>query len=54
MGAQLLVSLLLLALLFAGKTESTGSGPMAFLVTDFGGLFQQGVRDVGEFAIPAP
>ncbi|ATZ27143.1 transglutaminaseTgpA domain-containing protein [Streptomyces lavendulae] len=53
-GAQLLVSLLLLALLFAGKTESTGSGPMAFLVTDFGGLFQQGVRDVGEFAIPAP
>ncbi|MFH7597741.1 DUF3488 and transglutaminase-like domain-containing protein [Streptomyces racemochromogenes] len=53
-GAQLLVSLLLLAFLFAGKAESTGSGPLAFLVTDFAGLFQQGVRDVGEFAIPAP
>ncbi|MFJ8161332.1 transglutaminaseTgpA domain-containing protein [Streptomyces sp. NPDC096136] len=53
-GAQLLVSLLLLLFLFAGKAESTGSGPLAFLVTDFAGLFQQGVRDVGEFAIPAP
>ncbi|MFJ1866839.1 transglutaminaseTgpA domain-containing protein [Streptomyces sp. NPDC088097] len=53
-AAQLLVSLLLLALLFAGKAESTGDGAMSFLVTDFGGLFQQGVRDVGEFAIPAP
>ncbi|MET9608351.1 DUF3488 and transglutaminase-like domain-containing protein [Streptomyces sp. NPDC006512] len=53
-AAQLLVSLLMLALLFAGKAESTGSGPLAFLVTDFGALFQQGVRDVGEFAIPAP
>ncbi|MFD8148294.1 transglutaminaseTgpA domain-containing protein [Streptomyces sp. NPDC059708] len=53
-GAQLLVSLLLLVFLFAGKAESTGSGPLAFLVTDFAGLFQQGVRDVGEFAIPAP
>ncbi|MFJ3882153.1 transglutaminaseTgpA domain-containing protein [Streptomyces sp. NPDC090077] len=54
LAAQLLVSLLLLALLFAGKAESTGSGPLSFLVTDFGALFQQGVRDVGEFAIPAP
>ncbi|MGE7389250.1 transglutaminaseTgpA domain-containing protein [Streptomyces sp. NPDC004126] len=53
-AAQLLVSLLLLAFLFAGKAESTGSGPLSFLVTDFGALFQQGVRDVGEFAIPAP
>ncbi|MGW0392425.1 transglutaminase family protein, partial [Streptomyces sp. NPDC003042] len=53
-AAQLLVSLLLLAFLFAGKGESTGSGPLAFLVTDFGALFQQGVQDVGEFAIPAP
>ncbi|MCX5378836.1 DUF3488 and transglutaminase-like domain-containing protein [Streptomyces sp. NBC_00091] len=53
-AAQLLVSLLLLAFLFAGKAESTGSGPLSFLVTDFGSLFQQGVRDVGEFAIPAP
>ncbi|MFD8985631.1 transglutaminaseTgpA domain-containing protein, partial [Streptomyces sp. NPDC059564] len=53
-GAQLLVTLLLLAFLFAGKGESTGDGPLAFLVTDFGALFQQGVRDVGEFAIPAP
>ncbi|MEU8776050.1 DUF3488 and transglutaminase-like domain-containing protein [Streptomyces sp. NPDC048606] len=53
-AAQALVSLLLLALLFAGKAESTGSGPLAFLVTDFGGLFRQGVRDVSEFATPAP
>ncbi|MEU9038937.1 transglutaminaseTgpA domain-containing protein [Streptomyces sp. NPDC048352] len=53
-AAQLLVSLLLLAFLFAGKAESPGSGPLAFLVTDFGSLFQQGVRDVSEFAIPAP
>ncbi|UQX00763.1 DUF3488 and transglutaminase-like domain-containing protein [Streptomyces sp. RerS4] len=53
-AAQALVSLLLLALLFAGKAESTGSGPMAFLVTDFGGLFGQGARDVAEFATPAP
>lgn len=53
-GAQLLVSLLLLAFLFAGKGESTGNGPLAFLVSDFGSLFQQGARDVGEFAIPAP
>ncbi|MGW7317981.1 transglutaminase family protein [Streptomyces sp. NPDC054865] len=53
-AAQLLVSLLLLAFLFAGEAESTGSGPLAFLVTDFGALFQQGARDVAEFAIPAP
>ncbi|MFE1827788.1 DUF3488 and DUF4129 domain-containing transglutaminase family protein [Streptomyces yangpuensis] len=53
-AAQLLVSLLLLALFFAGKVESTGSGPLAYLVTDFGSLFAQGVHDVGEFAIPAP
>ncbi|MFE9463754.1 transglutaminaseTgpA domain-containing protein [Streptomyces virginiae] len=53
-AAQLLVSLLLLALLFAGKVESTGSGPLAYFVTDFGSLFAQGVHDVGEFAIPAP
>ncbi|MFD7031253.1 transglutaminaseTgpA domain-containing protein [Streptomyces sp. NPDC059917] len=53
-AAQLLVSLLLLMLLFAGRGASTGSGPLAYLVTDFGGLYGQGVRDVGEFAIPAP
>ncbi|MGW6862561.1 transglutaminase family protein [Streptomyces xanthophaeus] len=53
-AAQLLVSLLLLALLFAGKASSTGSGPLAYLVTDFGALFQQGAQDVGEYAIPAP
>ncbi|MEJ8644711.1 DUF3488 domain-containing protein [Streptomyces sp. MS1.HAVA.3] len=29
-------------------------GPLAYLVTDFGALFGQGVKDVGEFAIPAP
>ncbi|MFE6911658.1 transglutaminase family protein [Streptomyces erythrochromogenes] len=53
-AAQLLVSLLLLALLFAGKVQSTGSGPLSYFVTDFGSLFAQGVHDVGEYAIPAP
>ncbi|MFD3696076.1 transglutaminaseTgpA domain-containing protein [Streptomyces sp. NPDC058646] len=53
-ASQLLVSLLLLVLLFAGKGGSTGSGPLAYLVTDFGALFRQGVQDVGEYAIPAP
>ncbi|OEJ31637.1 DUF3488 and transglutaminase-like domain-containing protein [Streptomyces subrutilus] len=53
-AAQLLVSLLTLAVLFAGKGESTGSGPLAYLVTDFGALYQRGAQDVSEFAIPAP
>ncbi|MEU9231731.1 transglutaminaseTgpA domain-containing protein [Streptomyces subrutilus] len=53
-AAQLLVSLLILAVLFAGKGESTGSGPLAYLVTDFGALYQRGAQDVSEFAIPAP
>lgn len=53
-GAQLLVSLVLLAFLFGGKAGTGGTGPVAYLVTDFGALFQRGVQDVGEFAIPAP
>ncbi|MEV7508778.1 DUF3488 and transglutaminase-like domain-containing protein [Streptomyces sp. NPDC090085] len=53
-AAQLLVSVLLLALLYAGKGGSDGDGPLAYLVTDFGALFAQGARDVGEYAIPAP
>ncbi|MET9963470.1 transglutaminaseTgpA domain-containing protein [Streptomyces sp. NPDC006326] len=53
-AGQALVSLLVLAFLFAGKGESTGTGPVAYLVTDFGALFRRGVSDVGEFAIPAP
>ncbi|MFG2977890.1 transglutaminaseTgpA domain-containing protein [Streptomyces sp. NPDC048331] len=53
-AAQALVSLLLLAFLYAGKGESHGDGPLAYLVTDFGALFGQGIQDVGEFAIPAP
>ncbi|MFD9339035.1 transglutaminaseTgpA domain-containing protein [Streptomyces sp. NPDC060028] len=53
-ASQALVSLLVLAFVFAGKGESTGNGPLAYLVTDFGALFRQGVQDVGEFAIPAP
>ncbi|TDU78663.1 transglutaminaseTgpA domain-containing protein [Streptomyces sp. KS 21] len=53
-ASQVLVSLLVLMFLFAGKGESTGTGPMAYLVTDFGALFRRGVLDVGEFAIPAP
>ncbi|RSS81517.1 DUF3488 and transglutaminase-like domain-containing protein [Streptomyces sp. WAC06614] len=54
-AAQVLVSLLLLALLFIGEGEgSSGGGALSYLVTDFGGLFRQGVQDVAEFAIPAP
>ncbi|MFE2284945.1 transglutaminaseTgpA domain-containing protein [Streptomyces sp. NPDC059443] len=54
-GAQLLVSLLLLMLLFGGKGRSSaGDGVLSYLVSDFGALFAQGVRDVNEFAIPAP
>ncbi|MGW0363396.1 transglutaminaseTgpA domain-containing protein [Streptomyces sp. NPDC002990] len=53
-AAQLLVSLLLLTFLFGGKGESTGTGPLAYLVTDFGALFSRGVQDVGQYAIPAP
>ncbi|MEV7525979.1 DUF3488 and transglutaminase-like domain-containing protein [Streptomyces sp. NPDC091371] len=53
-AAQALVSLVLLSFLFLGKGESTGQGPLAYLVTDFGGLFLRGVQDVSEFAIPAP
>ncbi|MEU7065830.1 transglutaminaseTgpA domain-containing protein [Streptomyces sp. NPDC046161] len=53
-AAQFLVSLLLLALLFAGKAENPSGGVLGYLLTDFGSLFGQGVRDVGEFAIPAP
>ncbi|MEU6867899.1 DUF3488 and transglutaminase-like domain-containing protein [Streptomyces sp. NPDC046876] len=53
-AAQVVVSLLVLALLFAGKGESTGDGPMAYLVGDFAALFRRGVQDVAEFAIPAP
>ncbi|MER5870581.1 DUF3488 and transglutaminase-like domain-containing protein, partial [Streptomyces sp. NPDC002044] len=53
-AAQLLVSLLLLALFFGGRAGSGGSGPVAYLVTDFGALFRQGAMDVGEYAIPAP
>ncbi|MEU6894497.1 DUF3488 and transglutaminase-like domain-containing protein [Streptomyces sp. NPDC046557] len=53
-GAQVLVSLLLLAFLFAGKAENSSGGVPGYFLTDFGSLFGQGVRDVGEFAIPAP
>ncbi|RSS91503.1 transglutaminase domain-containing protein [Streptomyces sp. WAC05292] len=53
-AAQVLVSSLVVVFLFAGKGESTGTGPMAYLVTDIGALFRRGVQDVAEFAIPAP
>lgn len=54
-AAQLLVSLLALMLLFGGKGQSTTSdGVLSYLVSDFGALFAQGVRDVNQFAIPAP
>ncbi|MEU2393695.1 DUF3488 and transglutaminase-like domain-containing protein [Streptomyces sp. NPDC007369] len=53
-ACQALVSLLVLVVLFAGKGESTGTGPMAYLVTDVAALFRRGLQDVAEFAIPAP
>ncbi|MGW6709741.1 transglutaminase TgpA family protein [Streptomyces sp. NPDC054956] len=54
-ASQVLVSLLALMLLFGGKAgTSTGDGLLDYLVTDFGALLNQGVRDVNEFAIPAP
>ncbi|MBW5484850.1 transglutaminaseTgpA domain-containing protein, partial [Streptomyces bambusae] len=54
-AVQVLLSLLLLALLFLGEGEqSAEGGVLSYLVNDFGGLFQQGARDVAEFAIPAP
>ncbi|WP_284579690.1 transglutaminaseTgpA domain-containing protein [Streptomyces sp. 2P-4] len=53
-ASQVLVSSLVVVFLFAGKGESTGTGPMAYLVTDIGALFRRGVQDVAEFAIPAP
>ncbi|MFD3721247.1 transglutaminaseTgpA domain-containing protein [Streptomyces sp. NPDC058674] len=53
-AAQLLVSLLLLVFLFGGKSGAVGSGAVDYLLSDFGALFRQGVRDVGEFATPAP
>ncbi|CAM5411152.1 transglutaminase [Streptomyces avidinii] len=54
-AAQLLVTLLALMLLFGGKAQSpAGDGVLDYLVTDFGSLYGQGVRDVNEFAMPAP
>ncbi|MFZ3497034.1 transglutaminaseTgpA domain-containing protein [Streptomyces sp. 5.8] len=54
-AAQVLVSLLALMLLFGGKAQSAaGDGLLDYLVTDFGSLFGQGVRDVNEFSMPAP
>lgn len=54
-AAQVLVSLLVLMLLFGGKTQSAaGDGLLDYLVTDFGALFGQGVQDVSEFSMPAP
>ncbi|QES50543.1 transglutaminase [Streptomyces venezuelae] len=51
-AAQLLVSLLLLVLLFAGEGRSGGAGAQLF--TGIGTLYQEGLADVGEYAIPAP
>ncbi|MFD3543840.1 transglutaminaseTgpA domain-containing protein [Streptomyces sp. NPDC058662] len=53
-AAQVLVSLLVLAVLFGGKAGVGGSGLLDYLVSDFGALYGQGVQDVSEFAIPAP
>ncbi|MGW5848535.1 transglutaminaseTgpA domain-containing protein [Streptomyces sp. NPDC055254] len=53
-SAQVLVSLLVLAVLFGGKAGVGGTGLLDYLITDFGALYQQGVQDVSEFATPAP
>ncbi|MEV8534569.1 DUF3488 and transglutaminase-like domain-containing protein [Streptomyces sp. NPDC051211] len=54
-GAQLLVSLVLLVLLFAGEGRAAEAGaPGAQLFTGLGILYQEGLADVGEYAIPAP
>ncbi|MFF8790594.1 transglutaminaseTgpA domain-containing protein [Streptomyces sp. NPDC015125] len=53
-GAQALAAVLLLTLLFARNEAILGllPGPDAF--AEFGRLLQDGVRDVGRYAIPAP
>ncbi|MDX3075190.1 DUF3488 and transglutaminase-like domain-containing protein [Streptomyces sp. MI02-7b] len=53
-GAQAIVSLLALTLLFVHDQAVLGvfPGPPAF--TEFGRLLTAGVQDVGQFAIPAP
>ncbi|MFG2296732.1 transglutaminaseTgpA domain-containing protein [Streptomyces sp. NPDC048603] len=55
-AAQVLVSLVLLVLMFAGQGRSVAAsdGIGTQLLTGLGTLFQEGVADVGEYAIPAP
>ncbi|MEV7614452.1 DUF3488 and transglutaminase-like domain-containing protein [Streptomyces sp. NPDC089799] len=55
-AAQALASLVLLVLLFAGQGRSVAAsdGIGSQLLTGLGSLFQEGVADVGEYAIPAP
>lgn len=53
-GAQALVTVLLLTLLFVPGEAILGLIPGPDAVTEFGRLLQSGVQDVGRYAIPAP
>ncbi|MFI7243770.1 DUF3488 and DUF4129 domain-containing transglutaminase family protein [Streptomyces qinglanensis] len=52
--AQALTSLLLLTLVFARSVAPAGFLPVPEVFTHFAALFEQGVQDVGRYAIPAP
>ncbi|MBA0050320.1 DUF4129 domain-containing protein [Streptomyces sp. AJS327] len=53
-GAQALVSLLLLTVVFAREVAPAGVLPTPAVLTYFGELLERGTQDVGQFAIPAP
>ncbi|MFI9049733.1 transglutaminaseTgpA domain-containing protein [Streptomyces sp. NPDC053427] len=53
-GAQALVAVLLLTVLFARGQAVLGVLPGPDALTEFGRLVDDGVRDVGRYAIPAP
>ncbi|WP_030203588.1 DUF3488 and transglutaminase-like domain-containing protein [Streptomyces sp. NRRL S-87] len=54
LGAQVLVSLLLLTLLFVGEHALFGVLPGPAAIQDFADLYEQGATDIGHFAMPAP
>ncbi|MCB5167216.1 DUF3488 and transglutaminase-like domain-containing protein [Streptomyces bambusae] len=53
-GVQLLVSLVLLTLSYAGERALAGVLPGPGVLQELGALYQQGVEDVGHYASPAP
>ncbi|MFE0380237.1 transglutaminaseTgpA domain-containing protein [Streptomyces inhibens] len=53
-GAQALVAVPLLTLLFTPSEAIVGLLPGPEAIAEFGELFQGGVQDVGRYAIPAP